>query len=86
MNIAAISLQDFSLRMHEHHESEEYSTSPLSFYIELTCNIFFLIVFIIRVVAFGLLIGNRTYLQNRWNILAFIVLISTLINIFFNFL
>ena len=77
VNIAAICLDDYSHRLHEVDTPEKYEKSPTSFYIELGCNIFFLFVFIIRTIAFGFILGNRTYLRSGWNILSFIVLIAT---------
>lgn len=77
VNIAAICLDDYSHRLHDVDSTEKYEKSPTSFYIELGCNIFFLCVFIVRTIAFGFILGNRTYLRSGWNILSFFVLIAT---------
>lgn len=77
VNISAICLENFSLRLHKYDETLQYQSSPFSFYLELACNIFFYFVFINRTIAFGFILGNKTYLKSAWNVVAFVVLFGT---------
>ena len=77
INISAICLEDFSLRLHNYDDAQQYESLSISFNLEAACNIFFLFVFINRIVAFGFIFGNKTYLKSNWNILALVVLIGT---------
>ncbi len=63
INISAICLENLSLRLHNYDDTRQYEYSSTSFYLELGCNIFFFFVFINRIVAFGLIFGNKTYLK-----------------------
>ena len=54
----------------------------ITLYSEYVLAIIFIIEFIIKVISYGFFIGQHSYLRDPWNWLDFIVVISSIINLF----
>ena len=50
--------------------------SNAAFYLELVCNIFFLIEMLIRIITMGLFLEKKTFLRDAFQMLDFIVTIA----------
>lgn len=80
LNIFALFLKFNFDNDYKNKEMEEI-IKKFSFNLELICNFFFLIEWVIKVIALGFFKGRNTYLNSGWNILDFLILISRYLSI-----
>lgn len=66
-------IQDYSDRIHENVDKIRFSVSVA---IQLSSNIYFTLVFITRIIAFGFFLGGDLYENKIWNLLNLLDLIG----------
>lgn len=72
-NISAYCIQDFSDRIGN---QPDYKRTIISFYLELICNILYVPLFLIKIIALGCFAGSEAYFKSLFNILNTLTIIS----------
>lgn len=75
-HLVAMAIHDYSYRLTEE-EPSHIAINKTSYYLELICDIFFVIETILSIVVKGLVEGDNSYLKSLWNWLNIFSLIGS---------